>query len=646
MAVIYAAAPSKHAKGMKIMKNRGLKKVAVILIFAVLSGLVPPGIPALAASSGDYEYDVNSGGTTCTITGYTGSGGDITIPSTLDGYTVTTIGNQAFFGCTGLTGVTIPDSVITIDDQAFTQCIGLTGVTIPDSVATIGDQAFSACIGLTGVTIPDSVTAIGDQAFVYCIGLSAIEVDPSNTCYASQGGILFNHEKTELMIYPAMKSDLFYTIPDSVTAIGDYAFAQCTELTGITIPDSVTAIGDYAFFGCTGLTGVTIPDSVTAIGDYAFAQCTELTGITIPDSVTAIGDQAFAQCTELTGITIPDSVTAIGDQAFAQCAKLINVYLYGEGENLNIGTGAFFDCHSDLVFYCFGGCEGNYGDLTQYGEISGSLYTISIDESIDNGTITADLKIAMAGDTVNLSIEPNDGYMLESVSLAYNEGDTNYAISGTSFNMPDANVTISALFVDIPLTITTESLPSGIVGNEYNITCSAIGGSGYSWSAAGLPDGLTLLTGGVLSGTPVTDGEYLIELTVTDTNSQTTTKTLTLTIKKHCGNCAYVYESDGDPSYTDGYSDDGILKLTVKKSVSGFTYFGVNISPVTGHSGSEVCVFVHTRNGVQIGIMAFKDDFDSGGSPCAAFNVQAGDVIEVYVVDTLSNNASANPIML
>ena len=197
------------------------------------------------------------------------------------------------------------------------------------------------------------------------------------------------------------------------------------------------------------------------------------------------------------------------------------------------------------------------------------------------------------------------------------------------------------------LTITTQSLPLGIIGAAYSVTLEAAGGSGgYTWSAAGLPDGFSLSTGGVLGGTPDTDGQYSIDLTVTDANSNTATKTLTLTIKKGCGNGAYVIETDGDGAYTGGYSDDGLLQLTVNGGVSGFIYFGVDISAVSGHNGKEVCVFAHTRNGIQMNINATKADFDTINSANAAFNVRPGDVIEVYIVDALSNDAGTNPAVL
>ena len=141
-------------------------------------------------------------------------------------------------------------------------------------------------------------------------------------------------------------------------------------------------------------------------------------------------------------------------------------------------------------------------------------------------------------------------------------------------------------------------------------------------------------------------GTYSVTITATDENLVTGSETYTLVIHEGCGNGAYLIVSDGDAAYTGSYTDDGIPTLTVNDGVSGFTYFGVNISAVTGHAGNEVCLFVHMRNGVQLGIMAYKGDFDSGGTPCACFNVKPGDVILVYIVDELTNGAASNPNVL
>ena len=217
---------------------------------------------------------------------------------------------------------TLPDGVTSIGDYAFYGCDNLTEINIPDSVASIGDYAFYLCDNLTDINIPDSVTTIGYNAFVGCDSLISFNVDKNNSNYCDIGGVLFSKDKTTLIAYPSKKSDSVYTIPDSVTSIGNYAFDGCDNLTEINIPDSVTTIGEWAFGWCGSLTEVIIPDSVTSIGEEAFYGCTNLTEVTIPDGVTSIGDYAFDNCTNLTKVIIPDSVTSIGDYAFYSCDSL------------------------------------------------------------------------------------------------------------------------------------------------------------------------------------------------------------------------------------------------------------------------------------------------------------------------------------
>ncbi|MDR0563268.1 MAG: leucine-rich repeat domain-containing protein, partial [Spirochaetaceae bacterium] len=178
------------------------------------------------------------------------------------------IGNSAFRECWELKSVTIPTSVTYIEDHAFSGCSGLMSVTIPSSVTAIRDYAFSNC-NMTSITIPTSVTYIEDHAFSGCDKLTVITVDPRNQNYSSIDGVLFDKAGKTLIRYPPDKIGGAYAIPAGVVSIGNDAFLNCRELTGVTIPQGVSYIGNSAF-GYSGLTSVTIPSSVTSIGNYAF----------------------------------------------------------------------------------------------------------------------------------------------------------------------------------------------------------------------------------------------------------------------------------------------------------------------------------------------------------------------------------------
>ena len=183
-------------------------------------------------------------------------------------------------------------------------------------VTSIGDSAFHGCKSLTSVTIPSSVTSIGGGAFDGCTGLKSIEVSAENQNYSSADGILYNKDQSQLILCPKGITGPV-TIPGSLRIIGGGVFSWCTGLTDVTIQTGVTGIGEYAFSGCTGLTDVTIPSSVTSIGKDAFYGCTGLTSVTIPGSVTSIGYAAFDKCTGLTDVTfLGDAPDVIAADAF------------------------------------------------------------------------------------------------------------------------------------------------------------------------------------------------------------------------------------------------------------------------------------------------------------------------------------------
>ena len=242
--------------------------------------------------------------------------GHITIPATVNynnkSYPVTSISDDAFNRCSGLTSITIPEGVTSIGNMAFKSCSGLTSITIPEGVTSIGNGTFDGCKRLTSITIPKGVTSIGNDAFYECSSLTSVTIPEGVT---SIGDWAFRDCSSLTSI----------TIPEGVTSIGWSAFSFCFKLTSITIPEGVTSIGGYAFWYCSSLTSITIPEGVTSIDNGAFDCCKSLTSITIPEGVTSIGDRAFWDCSSLTSITIPESVISIDDEAFRYCYGLTSV---------------------------------------------------------------------------------------------------------------------------------------------------------------------------------------------------------------------------------------------------------------------------------------------------------------------------------
>ena len=286
----------------------------------------------------------------------------VTIPNS-----VTSIGDYAFESCDSLTSITIPNSVTSIGWGAFFYCESLTNITIPDSIISMGGGAFDGTPFLENqttdvkyagkwiidcdenaksVTLKDNTIGIADGAFGYCESLTSFNVDSNNKNYSSQDGVLFNKDKTEIILYPKGNSRTSYTIPNSVTTIGEDAFAGNKILKKITIPNSVIKIDDGAFSDCWELNNVTIPDSVTSIGDGAFGYCYSLTDIKISNSITSIGAYAFAYG-NFTEISIPDGVTSIGVGAF-NSSSLTSVIIPKSVKFIDV---AAFACDLTDVYY-------------------------------------------------------------------------------------------------------------------------------------------------------------------------------------------------------------------------------------------------------------------------------------------------------
>lgn len=355
------------------MKKKTLPALLIVLI--TLSLIY---VPAYAKDS---EFAIDNG----VLKRYNGPGGAVAVP---DGVTV--IGDSAFANFAGITSVELPDSVTVIENAAFLRCISLVSVTLPSGLTSIGDYAFESCASLAAVTIPDRVTSVGTAAFAGCKNLMNVDVGVNNTHYSSISGIMFNKTQSDLLLYPAGRTEASYKIPAGIKNIGAYAFCGCPNLTSVIIPDSLTAIGKNAFDSCRKLSSIEIPsgvktigdsafsysglksvklsDGITVIPDRAFSLCKDLTSVTIPDSVTAIGNAAF-QSSGLISVTIPGNVTEIGWEAFNSCPSLTSIIIPDSVKN--IGNGAFYASDNVVIYgirdsYAHGYAKQHYIKFAEY----------------------------------------------------------------------------------------------------------------------------------------------------------------------------------------------------------------------------------------------------------------------------------------
>lgn len=270
---------------------------------------------AQADISGNWVYDLipstdsgvpNAAG----VVGYTGSGGAVSIPESINEIPVTRIGLPI-----------IPETSIGAGDT-------ISIFTIPDSETSIGDSAFSTINGVTNIFIPSTVTEIGRRAFFSCSTLTSIDVAPDNPFYSSQEGVLYNKNKTTLVAFPGGRVGTF-SIPSSVTSINNEAFKGCSKLTAVTIPESVTSIGYEAFANCSSLTSISLPNNVKTIQYGTFARCSALSSVTLPNNLCAIWRHSFLDCISLTNITLPQSLWSFDGGSFTGCASLSNAYFLG-----------------------------------------------------------------------------------------------------------------------------------------------------------------------------------------------------------------------------------------------------------------------------------------------------------------------------
>ena len=572
----------------------------------------------------DFEYsvDINK---RVTITGYNGTRSNLIIPREIKGYSVTSIDNDAFRGCTSLTSITIPNSVTSIGFSAFFGCSNLSKIVIPDSVTDIGYDAFDDtswynnqpngviyagqvvykykgempentaiilnegtkiingyvfrdCMNLTSITIPNSVTEIGISTFENCTNLEYMTMPNSVTSIGSSAfygcssltSINISDGVTEIDsdAFKGCSSLTSITIPDSVTSIGYDAFRCCSSLKNINIPNSVTSIGDSAFYGCSSLTSINIPDGVTELYGSVFDHCSSLTSITIPDSVTSIGFRAFEGCSSLTSITIPDSVTSIDNDAFRGCTSLTSITI--PNSVTSIGDGAFRCCSSLTSINIPDGVT-SIGSSAFEG--CSSLTSINIPDGV-----TSIGSSAFEGCSSLTSINIPDGV------TSIGNGTFDHCSSLTSINIPDIVKSIGDGAFRCCSSLTSINIPDGItsIGDDAFRFCSSL-------TSINIPDGVTSIGNDAFSYcnsltsinipdgvTSIGDDAFTACESLTSINIPDGVTSIGNDAFSYCYNLSDVFYSNSDTEWSNisiGSDNDYLASANIHYNTSSDDYF-------------------------------------------------------------------------
>ncbi len=393
------------------------KILSVILTVVMLAGILPMSQIAESDLSGLFvrafaKSDVSSGSCGKNLTWDLDDAGTLTISGkgAMSDYSsncpwtgssvrsvvidsgVTGIGNRAFYGCTGLSEITVPVGVKKIGSEAFFGCSKLKSIDLPEGLKSIGYFAFGKCTGLTTVTIPSTVTSTDtgwdDETDESCIFYGCTNL--KTVCFAEgmtviPEYVLYHTEYVTKVIIPASVKSIgrcafWYctgladiTLPDGLTSIGEMAFSDCTALKKIKLPESLKSIGDHAFSYCSSLTEINVPKATLGdrvfcgcarlkkisfskgtktTGTYTFVGCTALNDVILPDSLKSIGVCAFADCTALKNITLPEGLTSIEYGAFSYCENLTEITIPSSVATINVDTESEFDYECSILYGC------------------------------------------------------------------------------------------------------------------------------------------------------------------------------------------------------------------------------------------------------------------------------------------------------
>ena len=360
--------------------------------------------------------------------------GESSITQVIIGNEVLTIGQYAFANCSKLTNVTFESvsQLKTIGEYAFQYCSAMTEITIPDTVTTINGWAFWYCTGLTEINIPVNVSSIGNNVFGGALSLTSITVAATNTHYKADSGVLFTIGETTLISYPAGNTRTSYTIPDSVTTIGQGAFTAAVNLTSITLNVNLETIGENAFQSCSGLTNIAIPTNVTIIGSLAFASCSALTTVTFTAGslLETINESAFWYCTGLTEITIPANVTSIGTYVFGGASSLTSITVAATNTYYKAIDGVLFTIDETTLHTYPGGKTDSTGGIETSYIIPDTVTTIgqaAFYTAIQLASVTISTKVETIG------VQAFDTTKVASINIPASVS----SIGQQAFNTPD-----------------------------------------------------------------------------------------------------------------------------------------------------------------------------------------------------------------